>query len=573
MKPLLEVKNLCIGLPGKKNIVSDVNFSLQKGERIALIGASGSGKSITAKALTKLLPKKSFLISGQVLLEGKDLLFLKEKDLRSVRGKEIGMVFQDPMTSLHPSLPIGIQIFESYKKAHPEASFKTATPEIICLLQWVGVPDASQRIFDYPHVLSGGMRQRVMIAIALACKPKILIADEPTTALDVTIQAQILSLLTKIQSTFDMGLILITHDLNIATNFCHKALVMHEGKIVDSFATSTLDAHVKHPETIKLLEASLNAYQRFPSIPLSNPSPLIQIQGLSKSFVNKNGTVTALNNLHLTLHQGETLGLIGESSSGKSTLGKILVDLESPTEGTIHFSCHDKKQRSQEIQIIFQNPYCSLNPKMTILEILQEPFIIHKKPFSQEIIDALLIQVGLLPSMKSLFAHQLSGGQRQRISIARALALKPKVLVADEPVSALDTHTLAEILKLLKHLQQTLGLTLLFIAHDLQAVRYLANRAAVLYLGQLMELCETEDLYTNPLHPYTQALLSASPTSQKQTSFALPEEKYSSKNPCKGCAFASRCPLSQPLCHEVRPTWQEVKPGRYVSCHFASLKQ
>jgi peptide/nickel transport system ATP-binding protein len=568
MKALLQVENLSVHFPNKPNAVTDVSFTMQPGESIALIGASGSGKSVTAKALTRLLPKNAAAVNGEVLFEGKNLLSCKDKELRSIRGKEIGMIFQDPMTSLHPSLQIGTQIFESYRKAHPEVSKKAAMLEIIQLLHWVGILDPSKRITDYPHVLSGGMRQRVMIAMALACKPKILIADEPTTALDVTIQIQILSLLQKIQQTFNMGLLLITHDLSIATSFCQKALVMHEGRIVDSFLTSDLPVHKKHKQTDLLLDAIAKIKQAKPLLP-PKTSPLILICNLTKSFSCQNKTVTALDDLTLSIHEGETLGLIGESSSGKTTLGRILVDLESPTKGMVHFSFKEERVQATDIQIIFQNPYNSLNPKMTIREVLKEPFLIHHRPFSEELLDALLTQVGLFPSMKDLFAHQLSGGQRQRVSIARALALQPKILIADEPISALDTHTLIEILDLLQHLQKTLKLTLLFIAHDLLAVKYLATRIAVLYLGQLMELSPAEELYKSPLHPYTKTLLSAAPSLLTKSPIPLIlEEESPRKSPCKGCFFAPKCPKAKPLCHQIKPKWQEVLPGRFVSCHF-----
>ncbi|MES2200004.1 MAG: ABC transporter ATP-binding protein [Chlamydiota bacterium] len=572
MTPLLEVKDLHVSFPKEPNAVSGVNFNLMEGEILALVGETGSGKSATAKALTRLFPSQVKL-EGEVIFQKKNLLLCKEKELRAIRGLEIGMIFQDPSSSLNPTLPIGMQIIENCKKATPGLSTKAALDEAIHLLEWVGIQRASERISDYPFRLSGGMKQRVMIAMALAGKPKILIADEPTTALDVTIQAQILQILHSIKESFKMSILLITHDLGVVSGFCDRAIVMNKGKIVEEASVEELFYFPKHPYTKDLLKYITHDTSAHPFTQDSLPTPLLQIHNLSKAFPTKKGTIEVLHEINLDIYTGEVLGLIGESGCGKSTLGKILLNLESPTKGSVLFE-GDPKKRQKEIGIIFQDPSASLNPKMTVFEILKEPFIIHKIPYSLEIIQSLLEQVCLPTTFISRFSHELSGGQKQRVAIARALALDPKFLVCDEPTSALDQNTLTQILDLLKDLQKKRNLTLLLISHDLKAVRKVASRGCVMYLGQIMELAPIDELYKNPLHPYTQALISAiplaDPKQEKKREKLLLKGELSHTSSSEGCAFASRCPKAQALCLTKKPAWQEVLPGHFARCHFCS---
>lgn len=570
MRPILDVKDLHIRFTKElHNAVSGIDFTLQEGEILALVGETGCGKSATAKALTKLFPSQEVKLTGEVLFQDKNLLLCNEKELRSIRGRQIGMIFQDPSSSLNPTLPIGLQIIENCKKANPGLSFKAYLEEAIHLLEWVGIARASERILDYPFRLSGGQKQRVMIAMALAAKPKILIADEPTTALDVTIQAQILEILHSIRKSFQMSIILITHDLGVVSGFCDRALVMNQGKIIEKASVEDLFYSPKHPYTQSLLKSV--AYDEIPSCHKISSNPLIQIQNLSKAFPSKNGCIKVLNNINLNIYPGEVLGLIGESGCGKSTLGKILINLESPTEGSVFFEGNLIK-RQKEIGIIFQDPSSSLNPKMTVFEILKEPFTIHKIPYSLEIIQNLLQQVHLPSSFISKFPHELSGGQKQRVAIARALALEPKFLICDEPTSALDQNTLTQILDLLKDLQKKKNLTLLFISHDLKAVRRIASRVCVMYLGEIMEIASLEKLYPNPLHPYTKALISAipllDPKEEKKKDKLLLHGELSHTSPSKGCAFALRCPKAQSLCHIKKPDLTEAREGHFTKCHF-----
>ena len=571
MRPLLEVKDLHVSFTKDQAAVSGVNFHLEKGEILALVGETGSGKSATAKALTRLFPSKNVELKGEVLFQNKDLLLCKEQELRAIRGLGIGMIFQDPSSSLNPTLSIGAQIIENCKKANPRLSTKAALDEAIYLLEWVGIQRASERILDYPFRLSGGMKQRVMIAMALAGKPKILIADEPTTALDVTIQAQILEILQSIRKTFQMSILLITHDLGVVGGFCDRAIVMNKGKIIEEASVEELFYFPKHPYTKNLLNHIAQDNWALPII--QNQNPLVQIRNLSKVFSTKKGSTQVLHTIDLNIYPGEVLGLIGESGCGKSTLGKILVNLESPTEGNVFFE-GDPKKRQKEIGIIFQDPSASLNPKMTVFEILKEPFIIHKIPYSQKTIESLLEQVYLPSTFITRFSHELSGGQKQRVAIARALALDPKFLVCDEPTSALDQNTLTQILDLLKDLQKERNLTLLLISHDLKAVRKIASRGCVMYLGEIVELASIEELYKNPLHPYTQALISAiplaDPKQEKNREKLLLQGELSHTSAPEGCPFAGRCPKVQSLCHTKKPTWQEVLPGHFARCHFTS---
>lgn len=561
--PLLTIKDLQVRFL-KQIAVKNVSLNLYPKETLALVGETGCGKSMTAKAITRLLPAKTDL-QGEILFQEKNLLTLEEEKLQKIRGKEIGMIFQDPSSSLNPTLPIGCQIIENCKKAMPGLSNKQALEEAIHLLDWVGIQDAAKRIHDYPFQMSGGMKQRVMIAMALAAKPKILIADEPTTALDVTIQIQILHILAEIKKTFGMSILLITHDLGIVRHFCDRVSVMQNGEVVETGKSEEVLLSPKHLYTQQLVEQSKGSHFIFNS----HSKPLLHIRNLTKVFSSKYRTTTALSGIDLDLYFQETLGVIGESGSGKSTLGKVILGLESISHGTLTLLpplC--KENRSQEIQMIFQDPSSSLNPKMTVMEILQEPFIIHKLPYNRSKLESLLEQVYLPQNILYRFPHELSGGQKQRVAIARALALNPKLIVCDEPTSALDSFTLMQILKLLKKIQEKFYITILFISHDLKAVKEIAHRVCVLYLGQMMELAQTHILYTKPLHPYTQLLLSSSIDLGSQDSpFSIPllEEKQFCG---QGCPFAARCHKKQEICLKEVPAWKEVEKEHFVRCHF-----
>ncbi len=586
MADLLTVKNLKVDFLQKgkapHRAVLGVDFSIQEGEIIALVGETGSGKSAIAKALLNLFPKHIAALEGEILFEGNNLCTLPEKELNSIRGKKISMIFQDPMTSLNPTMTIGNQIIESYLQTYPSSSKKKALSLAIKLLNDIGVPDATSRIKEYPHTLSGGMRQRVMLAMALITNPKLLIADEPTTALDVTVQASVLSLLKATQKKTNMSILLITHDLSAVAGFCDRVLVMQEGQIVESASIEDLFYRPKHIYTKHLLEIHPKINHTKSSNEVSfkeKAAPLIEVKNLSKEFSVKAGCIRALKKINLSIYQGETLGLVGESGCGKSTLGKILAGLESPTEGSLYLEGHDPfllslKEKSKKTQMIFQDPYASLNPKMTVTKILSEAFVIHKIPFSLETITSLLSLVHLPSSFLSRFPHELSGGQRQRIGIARALSLNPKFLVCDEPISALDNITGAQILELLQNLQKSLDLTILFISHDLRAVKSLVSKVCVMYLGQIMEFGNMEDLYENPLHPYTNALISAIPIpdpflEKNRLKIVLEGEIPSPLKHITGCPFVSRCPLKEPICHKLRPEYREISPGRFIACHLA----
>lgn len=555
--PLLEVNDLHVHFPDYEAVIG-TSFNLYPNEILALVGETGCGKSVTAKALTRLLPS-NVKLQGEVVFQKENLLTAQEKLLRKVRGKEIGMIFQDPSSSLNPTMPIGAQIIENCKKGSLHLSTKQCLEEAISLLEWVGIENPSKRIHDYPFQLSGGMKQRVMIAMALAAKPKILIADEPTTALDVTIQAQILEILLQIKQTFEMGILLITHDLGIVRHFCDRTLVMQKGQIVESNLTLEVLSNPQHPYTKHLLYHTKNNT----TLSLPTTSPILQIRNLHKTFQTKYRITQALSNINLDLYETETLGVIGESGCGKSTLGKIILGIESPSEGSVSLSTQN---RAKEIQMIFQDPSSSLNPRMTIQEILQEPFVIHKIPCETKILEKLLEQVALPSNFLSRFPHELSGGQKQRVAIARALALNPKCLICDEPTSALDSFTLMQILELLQKLQKERSIAMIFISHDLKVIKEISHRICVLYLGQMMELAPAKTLLTNPMHPYTQMLLASTfnLTEKKEKSLPLIKEKTPTG---KGCPFAHRCPKALEVCYTTSPSWKEIDKGHFVSCH------
>ncbi|WP_336780414.1 ABC transporter ATP-binding protein [Paenibacillus illinoisensis] len=534
MQPLLKVSDLSVSFHSGENefqAVREVSFEVRKGETLGIVGESGSGKSVTARSIMRLLASPpSQMKQGEILFRGVNLATKTQKEMESIRGRDIGMIFQDPMSSLNPTIKVGKQISESLIK-HQKLSRREAKKQAIAMLELVGISQSEVRYNQYPHEFSGGMRQRVMIAIALACRPELLIADEPTTALDVTIQAQILNLMKDMQERLGTSIILITHDLGVVAGMCDRVVVMKEGQIVESGTTAEIFANPKHEYTSRLLNALPRLDEKKKPKPVSlfpkdlqDDQPLLEVKSLRQHFnLGKGNTLKAVNDISFYIRQGETLGVVGESGSGKSTTGRAILRLHEPTGGDVLFkgvplnwlSTSEMKTMRRHMQIIFQDPYASLNPKLRIMDIIGEALDIHQLTKTtaerEKRVEELLEMVGLEPSHALRYPHEFSGGQRQRIGIARALAVEPEFIVCDEPLSALDVSIQAQIVQLLEELQQRLGLTYLFIAHDLSMVKHISDRVAVMYNGKIVELAESEELYSNPQHAYTKSLLSAIP--------------------------------------------------------------
>ncbi|QNK60910.1 ABC transporter ATP-binding protein [Paenibacillus sp. PAMC21692] len=533
MDKLLQVKDLSVSFyvrDKEVEAVRGVSFELRKGETLGIVGESGSGKSVTARTIMRLLPSPPSIVKGgEVLFQGMNLADKSDSEMEAIRGKEIGMIFQDPMSSLNPTMRIGKQIEESLIK-HRRMNKSAARNEAIEMLRKVGIPNAETRYSQYPHEFSGGMRQRVMIAIALACRPSLLIADEPTTALDVTIQAQILNQMKQLQQELGTSIILITHDLGVVAGMCDRVVVMKDGEIVETATTEELFANPKHPYTIRLLNAlpRLDEKKKPKLAPLvkreKDDVPLLQVKSLRQHFdLGKGQVLKAVNNISFDVHAGETLGVVGESGSGKSTTGRTILRLNEATGGEVLYrgiplqqlNRGEMKRMRRHMGMIFQDPYASLNPRLRVADIIGEALDVHGmhegKAARQKRIEELLDMVGLNASHAMRYPHEFSGGQRQRIGIARTLAVEPDFIVCDEPLSALDVSIQAQVVKLLEELQQRLGLTYLFIAHDLSMVKHISDRVAVMYKGKIVELAESEELYANPLHDYTKTLLAAIP--------------------------------------------------------------
>lgn len=531
--PLLEVKNLSTTFHTREGVfkaVKDVSFSLEAHEIMGIVGESGSGKSVTCYSLLGLIPSPPGRIEhGQALFDGEDLLAMNEAQLRRVRGNRVSMIFQDPMTSLNPNMSIGKQIVESIR-VHNSIGKGEAKTKAIESLKEVGIRDAEQRFDAYPHQFSGGMRQRVMIAMALATEPELLIADEPTTALDVTIQAQIIDLLKDIQAKRKLAIIFITHDLAVIKSLAQHVLVMQKGEVVEQGSAESVFNNAQHPYTQKLLAAVPTSAKLAPANIDTNEVPLLEVKNLHTSFKQYTGIffkklkseVKAVNNISLEIHKGEILGLVGESGSGKSTFGRSVMRLVESQSGEVLLNGENLQTLSKaalhsarkDFQMIFQDPYASLNPRMTVFDTLAEPLLTHGLATKQSVgeqVNQLMDDVGLERHFVRKYPHEFSGGQRQRIAIARALALRPKLIIADEPVSALDVTIQAQVLDLLLALSQKHNLTMLFISHDLSVVRYICDRVAVMKHGVLVEIDETEKLFNQPSHEYTQQLLSAIP--------------------------------------------------------------
>jgi peptide/nickel transport system ATP-binding protein len=528
---LLSVKNLTVAFSDNK-VVNKISFEIISGKTFALVGESGSGKSLTALSILRLLPASARLKADSIRLLQQELLTISELDFCKLRGSRVGLIFQDPMSSLNPVMTIKEQI-EEVLHIHFSYSKIEIKTRVLELLQQVEIPDPQRRLFEYPHQLSGGQRQRVMIAIALAAKPDLLIADEPTTALDVTIQAQILQLLKRIQQQTGMALWLISHDLALVSNIADTVAVMQNGKIVENTACQQLFNSPQHAYTKKLLAALPNLesclqHSKPEKLPLLKVSEFKVYYPIHKGFLKRIvDYVRAVDGVNFELQQGKTLALVGESGCGKSTLGKALVNLIPATSGQVWLGGQrfDKlkgdalRQKRTEIQIIFQDPFASMNPRMLVGEIIAEGIKALYSHRPQDAIDKkikrLLWQVGLPEQSALRYPHEFSGGQRQRICIARSLALEPKLIVCDEPTSALDVSVQAQIITLLKNLQQQQGISYLFISHDLAVVAEIADEIAVMYQGKIIEHGLVEQVLNNPQHPYTQKLLAAVPRLQK----------------------------------------------------------
>ncbi|MCW2474928.1 ABC transporter ATP-binding protein [Candidatus Symbiopectobacterium sp. NZEC151] len=560
MTSLLTINDLRVTFPGHE-AVRGLNLTLNAGETLALVGESGCGKSATALSLMRLLPDSARL-QGEILFDGQNLLTLSDAQMRQRRGNQLSMIFQEPMTSLNPVLSIGQQIVETLH-VHQQLTPAAARKRAIELLDLVRIPEPARRVDDYPHNLSGGQRQRVMIAMAVACQPRLLIADEPTTALDVTIQAQILALLDRLRRELSMGLLLITHDLGLVSQWADRVAVMYAGQKVEEAPTAQLFSAPQHPYTRGLLGTSLHMDQdmhyrdsRLPEIhhqqdaqgsaftlltppPLvhsprqTDQQPLLSLRDVHTEYQTAQGTVSAVNGISLDIHPGETLGLVGESGCGKSTLSKTILRLLPTSQGSIIFDgediTHHKASRlaslRQRVQMIFQDPYASLNPRHSIQHILETPLVVHgmgSRAERQRAVREILDKVGLPQRSLERYPHEFSGGQRQRIGIARALVIRPSLVICDEPVSALDVSIQAQILNLLVELKNEMGLALLFISHDLAVVRYIADNVMVMHNGNCVEQGDSYRIWHQPQHPYTRKLIDAVPGATPRTAQELP---------------------------------------------------
>ena len=521
---LLNVDNLSVSFVtrnGTNKAVDNVSFSVEERQITAIIGESGSGKSVSCYAMLGLVPSPPGRIDGgTALFQGQDLLALSEAELRAIRGRDIAMIFQDPMTCLNPFMKIGEQLIEPLT-LHKGLAKGLAREKAMALLDEVGIRDPQVAMNAFPHEFSGGMRQRVMIAMALINEPKLLIADEPTTALDVTIQAQILKLIAELQTKRDIGVLFISHDLAVVSDIADQIVVMEKGKVVESGQPKAIFDNPQHPYTQKLLAAIPSGQKAADTVV---PDPLIRIENLRTWFTPTAGAepVKAVDDVSLEIHRGEVLGLVGESGSGKSTLGRSILRLVPITSGQITFEGTELsalegrslKQFRHRMQMIFQDPYASLNPRMTVYDTLAEPLLLHglvNKAGLDQAIRELMDNVGLARAFVRKYPHEFSGGQRQRIAIGRALATRPEFIVADEPVSALDVTIQAQILDLLADLTKEYGLTMLFISHDLAVIRQIADRIAVMYHGKLVEEGSTAQVFETPREDYTRSLLAAIP--------------------------------------------------------------
>ena len=671
--PLLQIKDLHTDIEIRSGVVralSGVDLHVNPGETLGIVGESGSGKTMTALSLMGLLPQGGKVSSGSIILDGQDLTKMPLHLKRKMRGTKVGMIFQDPLTSLNPTMKIGLQVCEPLR-VHEKLSKKEALARAVEILKRVGMPRPEVVINNYPHQLSGGMRQRVMIAMALVCKPRILIADEPTTALDVTTQMQILDLIDELRDEYKMGVILITHDLGVVAGHTDRVAVMYAGRIVETAPTKTLFTEPKHRYTSSLMaalpERALAAGTKLFSIPGAPPSltnlpvgcrfaarclwatdecraaypdlsgdenhtfscfhpvlegdespavlqakldsgkvadaadgtpqisheVLLDVKEASREyesagsgfFKRDKGVVSAVDRVSITVKKGETYGLVGESGCGKSTVGRLIAGLEPPSGGAIELDGRDLAtlrgrdavRIHRDVQMMFQDSYAAMDPRMRIDQILAEPMSIQKTGNARQIaarIMEILEQVGLTEEILDRYPHEFSGGQLQRIGFARSLTLAPDLIVADEPVSALDVSVQAQVLNLMKDLQLELGLSYLFISHDLAVVQYMADRIGVMYLGRIVEEGPAHEVVSNPKHPYTKALIDSIPVPDPEfvhdeSAIKLTGEPPSAVNPPKGCRFRPRCPFAGEEC-KVQPILTDET--HRVACHHPLLQ-
>ena len=614
---LIEIKSLSVDFKlhaqGIIRAVDGISFVVPNGSCVALVGESGSGKSVTAQAILGILPNVATVASGEILfrdpLAGSKVMDLakldpRSKSYRSIRGGRISMIFQEPMTSLSPLHTVGNQVSEAVR-LHRDCSMSESLELSAEMLSRVGFPDPRGALNIYPFELSGGLRQRAMIAMALVCRPALLIADEPTTALDVTIQAQILQLMNELRAELNMSLLLITHDLGVVANMADEVVVAYHGKVVESGPVSEIFNDPQHPYLVALMRAvpqvGLDSSQRLTPIrevPHQNLDthikkepwpesaeqlgPLLRVSNIVKTFATRSSgmfkssegvKIRAVEDVSLYIQRGECLGLVGESGCGKTTLSKIIMRALNPDSGQITYNDRGKLVSlldlsgeelidfRKKIQFIFQDPFSSLNPRMTVFDIISEPLVIHNigdRKGREGIVKDLMGQVGLDPRFLSRYPHSFSGGQRQRVGIARALALNPELIICDEPVSALDVSVQAQILNLLKDLQRDLSLTYLFISHNLAVVDYMADRIAVMCGGFLVEMAPRDLLFKNPVHPYTQALLSAVPR-------ADPEQRLDLRALMEGrVSNPEAWPASFAVSDDDKPVFVEIEPGHFV---------
>ena len=670
--PLLQIKDLHTDIEIRSGVVralSGVDLHVNPGETLGIVGESGSGKTMTALSLMGLLPQGGKVSSGSIILDGQDLTKMPLHLKRKMRGTKVGMIFQDPLTSLNPTMKIGLQVCEPLR-VHEKLSKRAALARAVEILKRVGMPRPEVVINNYPHQLSGGMRQRVMIAMALVCKPRILIADEPTTALDVTTQMQILDLIDELRDEYKMGVVLITHDLGVVAGHTDRVAVMYAGRIVETAPTKTLFTEPKHRYTSSLMaalpERALAAGTKLFSIPGAPPSltnlpkgcrfaarclwatdecradypslsgdenhtfscfhpvqegdespavlqammdsgkakdavdatgqisheVLLDVKEASREyessgsgfFKRDKGVVSAVDRVSISVKKGETYGLVGESGCGKSTVGRLIAGLERPSGGAIELDGRDLatlKGRDavrihRDVQMMFQDSYAAMDPRMRIDQILAEPMSIQKTGNARQIAERImeiLEQVGLTEEILDRYPHEFSGGQLQRIGFARSLTLAPDLIVADEPVSALDVSVQAQVLNLMKDLQQELGLSYLFISHDLAVVQYMADRIGVMYLGRIVEEGPAREVVNNPKHPYTKALIDSIPVpdpefAHDESAIKLTGEPPSAVNPPEGCRFRPRCPFAGEEC-KVQPMLTDE--AHRVACHHPLL--
>jgi oligopeptide/dipeptide ABC transporter ATP-binding protein len=681
MEPVLEIEDLSTHITLTRSVVQavgNVSLRVEAGETLGIVGESGCGKSMTGLSIMGLLPPGGAVVGGSIRLGGRELAGLKDDELRQIRGNEVAMIFQDPLTSLDPTKTIGYQVAEPVR-LHRGATRAQAEERAVEVLSLVGLPRPKERLGDFPHQLSGGLRQRVMIAMALACEPKLLIADEPTTALDVTIQAQILDLLASLKERLGMAMLLITHDMGVIAGHTDRVSVMYAGRVVEHTGVGELFSHMRHPYTQALLASiprldqdSRKALNAIPGLPpdLSSPppgcrfaprcpraqdkcrtdepplggpadghlfscwfpvdgplalqtvlptgpavtgagppdpvgpgvtepaaplepAPLLEVRNLVKEFPIASGAlllrrsgeaVHAVSDVSFSIAAGTTFGLVGESGCGKTTVGKMIVALERPDSGTVTLGDTDLTQlrgselrrRRRDLQLMFQDPHASLDPRMRVGAIIGEPLAIARQGSRKQQRDRvfeLLGEVGLPRNAVERYPHEFSGGQRQRIGLARALALNPRLIVADEPVSALDVSIRAQVLNLMKRLQASHGLSYVVISHDLAVVKYMADQIGVMYLGKLVELGSASDIYERAAHPYTAGLIATIPlpdpeAERPEAVGGIRGELPSPVHPPSGCRYRSRCPFAQEVCAAEEPSLRSFGPGHRAACHF-----